>query len=202
MQVTERTCIATAANTSSVSRLPSADPSTAQIDTTSFASLKSEPEPVTKYSILSSGGRRRSSSHRRRTLLQVFSETASSWLNLDHQEAAAAVVREVTAGPGSGSQARKLLYLPQSVDGSTAAPAGGVCGPRISAPDVLQLVPVDVCMGGPWARFDRLRGALATACNKCFLGGSADLPACCCTAVLLSFCTCRPHCGPHCCKVP
>lgn len=124
-QVTQRTCVMTAANTSSISRLPNADqyPTSAETSTTSFAAIKSDPSAVTRYSILQSG-RRRSSSHRR-SLLEIFADTASSWLHLDHEEAAEAVVQEVTAGPGTGpGHVRKMLYTPQSVEGTTATPSG------------------------------------------------------------------------------
>lgn len=54
----------------------------------------------------------------------MFADTASSWLHLDHDEASSAVVRAVTVGPGSGTQARKMLYLPQMMEGNTAVPSG------------------------------------------------------------------------------
>lgn len=118
LQVPQRTCVLTAANTSDVSQLPGSDPTAASAS--SFSAIKTD-NPVTTYSIMpynTDMGRK----HRRtrRSLLGSLSATAQGWLHLDHDEAAAAVVQAVTHGPGSAGHVRKMLQEPTAAPAATA----------------------------------------------------------------------------------
>lgn len=117
LQVPQRTCVLTAANTSDVAQLPGSDPTAASAS--AFNAIKTD-NPVTTYSIMPYGrdiGRR----HRRtrRSLLTSLSASAQGWLHLDHEEAAAVVVQAVTRGPGSAGHARKLLQGPAAAPTTT-----------------------------------------------------------------------------------